>query len=210
MLFAAENQLSGGDGQLGVDTRDMALLSTLHSCLPDPTKTVDWEEDEGGDTWSWMLPEETQPVSDLISIQGICHIDLLGSQFKITHNEDNNDFFLDLVQSEGSLQSVLQVIFRFPRDRNGSMQIFASSYDLWRKPGRVIVHSASSRCVKQKHWHLQLHVYEHCYTIELNGRLIDTFDHRMAFRKVHKCPSLQLSDLPQSCNEIGMKGQQNC
>ncbi|KAI1729874.1 hypothetical protein Ddc_02542 [Ditylenchus destructor] len=166
------------------------------------------DDDDSG--WGSLSEEDgasemQQRISNLIEIQGICHIDLLGVQFKITHNEETNDFFVDLVQSEGCLQSVLQVIFRFPSQQNGLMEMFASSYDHWSKQGRVVHcdHQAVTKPSKSKfgtskssvsasvlpfqhHWHLQIHVYEQYYTINLNGREVERLSHRLPFRRIHK------------------------
>jgi len=51
-------------------------------------------------------------------------------------NETFSDFFLELVDVINRQNTVLQVLFRFPLDKLGAMEMFLSSYGRWRCKGK--------------------------------------------------------------------------
>lgn len=61
-------------------------------------------------------------------------------QLHIVIQKHFSDFFVDLVQSGGGDQCVLQTIFRFPEHHNDICEIFTSSYGKWTTSGRVVYH----------------------------------------------------------------------
>lgn len=59
----------------------------------DDTDSSCSDDDDDDSGWGSLNEEDgeseiKQRISNLIEIQGLCHIDLLGVQFKITHNEE--------------------------------------------------------------------------------------------------------------------------
>ncbi|KAF7632682.1 hypothetical protein Mgra_00007904, partial [Meloidogyne graminicola] len=121
-----------------------------------------------------------------LKINCFCHIELLNAQFVITHNEETNDFFVELLPTNEARFAVplLCVLFRFLPNEPEHFQIFSSSYGNWRNFGSV------QRCSRLETFFdeigiveskqlitLSVHVFEHFFSIELNGKEIERHKH---------------------------------
>ncbi|KAL7071272.1 hypothetical protein ACQ4LE_009035 [Meloidogyne hapla] len=134
-----------------------------------------------------------------VEIKCFCHIELLNAQFSITHNEETNDFFVELLPTtEGKFAvPILCALFRFLPTEPEHFQIFSSSYGYWRRCGSV------QRCVPMpatffgeseaeniQPLRLHLHVYEQFFSIEMNGKEIERQKHRKEFLRRHYMPQI--------------------
>nr|CAD2198536.1 unnamed protein product [Meloidogyne enterolobii] len=162
-----------------------AILSPLLPPSPlqqeTPISPYFWAANEFPDDYKFL-----QQIN--VEIRCFCHIELLNAQFSITHNEETNDFFVELLPTtEGKLAvPVLCALFRFLPTEPEHFQIFTSSYGFWRRCGLV------KRCVPKTFFvesnvenvqplRLHLHVYEQFFCIEMNGKEIERQQHRKEF-----------------------------
>lgn len=154
-----------------------------------------------------------------IEIRCTCHIDLLDAQFAISHNEQTNDFFVELLSSaQHRLLSapVLSILFRFLPSQPEHLQIFPSSYGHWRSCGSVQPlwwmqqHCAAdlkAEDVEEEEQPVRLHVHVHesHYAVELNGVEVERVDHKREFRQLPPPPPVfdDNDDVPTMANGGG-------
>ena len=133
-----------------------ALCSLPSSAtMPDPSPPPFW------------LDQLTQPSEDQgilrVEIRCSCHIDLWDAQFAIQHNEQTNDFFVELISPQDRLSApVLSILFRFLPSQPEHVQIFLSSYGHWRRFGSV------QRCpLEDEPLRLHVRVHQSFYSVEI-------------------------------------------
>ncbi|KAI3418841.1 hypothetical protein GPALN_007941 [Globodera pallida] len=118
----------------------------------------------------------------LVEIRCFCHFELVGAHFSITHDDQTNDFFVELLPSGGS-SPVLAILFRFVDcQSDGRLEIFPSSYGHWRRCG--LVHRCS---VGEGPLRMHVHVHQQHYAVQVNGTEVGKVVHKKPFRQILMC-----------------------
>ncbi|KAL3097036.1 hypothetical protein niasHS_002752 [Heterodera schachtii] len=128
-------------------------------------------------------PNQSLLSSQMVEIRCFCHFDLLGAQFSITHDDQTNDFFVDLLPS-GDSSPILSVLFRFVDCQSADggeafLQIFASSYGHWRPSGSVHHFSLGEGPMR-----LHVHVHQQFYALQMNGTEVEAVIHKRPFSQI--------------------------